>query len=259
VSSACSSAALATSSKRLPAKILVADDEEGLRVGLVANLELEGYQVAAARDGAEAIQLIGETRYDLIVSDVMMPRATGVDVLATARRQGLDTPFILTSAFISEELVTRALGYGLFAMLHKPFAMNRIGEVVARALRRNVVLIVDETPASASSLAEALRRVGLSVDTRGDGASAVEFARSNIVDVCVLDLATQPLATIETCEQLRAVNHRMDIIGISQHAGLERTLGATRCKVATCLRKPVDLRQLLIAIAQVRAAAPVEK
>ena len=142
------------------AKILVADDDEGVRVGLVANLELEGYEVAEARDGAEAIKLIRANSYDLIVSDVVMPSATGVEVLSAVRQQHLDTPFILISAFVSEDLVTRALGDGLFAMLYKPFAMDRILEVVARALKRNVVLIVDDTHAYVSSLAEALRSVG---------------------------------------------------------------------------------------------------
>jgi len=245
--------------KYLPAKILVADDDEGVRVGLVANLELEGYEVAEARDGAEAIKLIHANSYDLIVSDVVMPSATGVEVLSAVRQQHLDTPFILISAFVSEELVSRALADGLFAMLYKPFAMDRILEVVARALRRNVVLIVDDTHAYVSSLAEALRAVGMRVETREDGASAVEFARSNVVDVCVLDLVMQPLDGLETCEQLQMVNDRMDIIAITGLASNEQVRGIARRGVATCLRKPFDVRELLTAIARVRAATPVKK
>jgi two-component system, NtrC family, response regulator HydG len=259
VSGARSAGSLPTSAKYLPSKILVADDDEGVRVGLVANLELEGYEVAEARDGAEAIRLIGADKYDLIVSDVVMPSATGVEVLSAARQRGLDTPFILISAFVSEELVSRALSDGLFAMLYKPFAMDRILEVVARALRRNVVLIVDDTSAYVSSLAEALRTVGMRVETREDGASAVEFARSNLVDVCVLDLVMQPLSGLETCELLQAVNDRMDIIAITGLATNEQVRGIARRGVATCLRKPFDLRELLTAIARVRAATPVKK
>jgi two-component system, NtrC family, response regulator HydG len=259
VSSARSSGSLAKAAKYLPAKILVADDDEGVRVGLVANLELEGYEVAEARDGAEAIKLIGESKFDLIVSDVVMPSATGVEVLSTVRQQGLDTPFILISAFVSEELVTRALSDGLFAMLYKPFAMDRILEVVARALQRNVVLIVDDTHAYVTSLADALRAVGMRVETREDGPSAVDFARKNIVDVCVLDLVMQPLSGLETCEQLQAVNDRMDIIAITGLATNEQVRGVARRGVATCLRKPFDVRELLTAIARVRAATPVKK
>ncbi len=253
------SGSLPPSAKYSPARVLVADDDEGVRVGLVANLELEGYEVVEARDGAEAIELIGANSYDLIVSDVVMPSATGVEVLHALRQQNLDTPFILISAFVSEDLVTRALGDGLFAMLYKPFAMDRILEVVARALKRNVVLLVDDTRAYVASLADALRSVGMRVETREDGASAVEFARNNVVDVCVLDLVMQPLDGLATCEQLQAVNDRMDIIAISGIASNEQVRGIARRGVANCLRKPFDVRELLVAIARVRAATPVKR
>jgi len=259
VSAARSSSSQLKAAKYQAAKVLVADDDEGVRVGLVANLELEGYEVAEARDGAEAIKLISANNYDLIISDVVMPSATGVEVLSAVRQQHLDTPFILISAFVSEDLVTRALGDGLFAMLYKPFAMDRILEVVARALKRNVVLIVDDTRAYVSSLADALRSVGMRVETCEDGPSAVAFARSNVVDVCVLDLVMQPLDGLATCEQLQEVNDRMDIIAITGMATNEQVRGIARRGVATCLRKPFDVRELLIAIARVRAATPVKR
>jgi DNA-binding NtrC family response regulator len=248
-----------SSGKYLPSKILVADDDEGVRAGLVANLELEGYVVVEAHDGGEAIKLIAEQTFDLIVSDVVMPVATGVEVLSAVREKNLDTPFILISAFVSEELVTRALGEGLFAMLYKPFAMERILEVVARALRRNVVLLVDDTRSYVASLASALRSVGMRVEACEDGPSAVVFARSNNVDVCVLDLVMDPLDGIQTCEALQEINDRMDIIAITGLASNEQVRGMARRGVSTCLRKPFDVRELLTAIARVRAATPVKK
>ncbi len=243
----------------LPPKILVADDDDGVRSGLVANLELEGYEVSEALDGAQAIRMIAGKSYDLIVSDVVMPSATGVEVLSAVRRQQLDTPFILISAFVSDELVNRALGDGLFAVLYKPLSMDRTLEVVARALRCNVVLIVDDTEAYVSSLAAALRSVGMRVETCTDGPSAVEFARAHTVDVCVLDLVMQPLDGLQTCEALQQVNDRMDIIAITGLASNEQVRGMARRGVATCLKKPFDVRDLLTAIARVRAATAVNK
>ena len=247
------------SSKPRPRKILVADDDEGVRAGLVANLELDGYQVVEARDGAEAIRRATEQPFDLIVSDVVMPAATGVDVLSAVRKLKLDTPFILISAFVSEDLVTRALGEGLFAMLYKPFAMDRILEVVARALKRNVVLLVDDTQSFVVSLAAALRSVGVRVETCSDGASAVSYAQKNTVDVCVLDLVMEPLDGLATCEALQAVDPRMDIIAITGLATNEQVRHIARRGVATCLRKPFEVKDLLTAIARVRAATPVKK
>lgn len=240
-------------------KILVADDDDNVRAGLVASLELEDYDVSQANDGAEAIQMLAAKTYDLVVSDLVMPSATGVEVLATVRRQHLDTPFILISGFVSEELETRALGDGLFAMLYKPLAMERLLEVVARALRRNVVLMVDDAASPVAPLASALRAVGLRVETCADGASAVEFARTHTVDVCVLDLISQPLDGPQTCEALQRVNDRMDIIAITERASNAQVQGMARRGIATSLRKPFDVRQLLTAIARVRAATPRKK
>jgi two-component system response regulator HydG len=242
-----------------PGKILVADDDDGVRAGLVANLELEGYQIVEARDGAEAIVLIDQQAFDLIISDVVMPLATGVDVLAAVRQRQLDTPFILISAFVSEELVARALSDGLFAMLYKPFAMDRILEVVARALKRNAVLLVDDTHSYVSSLAAALRSVGMRVEACEDGKSAVDFASQNGVDVCILDLVMQPIDGLETCDALQRLDAHMDIIAITGLATNEQVRSITRRGVATCLRKPFEVRDLLTAIARVRAAVPVKK
>jgi DNA-binding NtrC family response regulator len=218
---------------------------------------LEGYQVTEAEDGAQAIAMLERQAFDLIISDVVMPNATGVDVLSALRRCGLDTPLILISAFVPEELVAQALSEGLFAMLYKPFAMERILEVVARAVKRNVVLLVDGTQSYVLSLASALRAVGMRVETCSDGNSAVAFARDHQVDVCVLDLVMQPLDGIDTCEALRNLDTRMDIIAITGSATSGQVRSITRRGAATCLRKPFELRELLTAIARVRAAAPV--
>lgn len=240
-------------------RILVADDDEGVRAGLVANLELEGYDIIEARDGADAISALDREPYDLIISDVVMPLATGVDVLAAVRARKLDTPFILISAFVSEELVARALNDGLFAMLYKPFAMDRILDVVARAMRRQAVLIVDDTESFSASLAASLRSVGMRVETRGDGESALEYAQNHGVDVCVLDLVMKPLDGLQTCAALQGLDARMDIIAVTGEASTEQVRGITRRGIATCLRKPFEVRDLLTAIARVRAATPVKK
>jgi len=244
---------------RAPARILVAEDDDGVRAGLVANLEIEGYEIVEARDGGQAIALLEQQTFDLIISDVVMPIATGVDVLSAVRKRQIEAPFILISAFVSEELVTRALSEGLFAMLYKPFAMERILAVVARALQQRAVLLVDDTHSFVSSLAEALRSVGMRVEACVDGKSAVDYARKNGVDVCVLDLVMEPLDGLKTCEALQAVDAHMDIIAITGLASNEQVRGITRRGIATCLRKPFDVQDLLTAIARVRAAAPVKK
>ena len=69
----------------------------------------------------------------------------------------------------------------------------------------------------------------------------------------------QPLDGLQTCEALQQINDRMDIIAITGLANNEQVRGIARRGVSTCLRKPFDVRELLTAIARVRAATPVKK
>ena len=238
-------------------RILVVDDDEGMRAGLVANLELEGYRVEEAHDGAQAIEMISQRSYDVILSDVVMPNATGVELLSALRRQRLETPFILVSGFVSEALVTRALDDGLFAMLYKPFAMERILKVVARAIQPNVVLMLTPLRSDAASVLSSLRAVGMRVEACEDSASAVSFARTHTVDVCVIDFSLQPEHGRQLCQALQDVNDRMDVIAITGSRNHQQILGLARRGVVTCLQEPFAVRDLLTAIARVRAATPV--
>jgi two-component system response regulator HydG len=228
----------------------VADDDDGVRATLAANLELEGYQVTEARDGGEAILLIGERAFDLVISDSTMPLATGVELLARLRKARLDTPFILISGFLPHDLLGQAFSDGLFALLDKPVQTERILAVVARALRRSTVLMVDD--ASASRLALALRAIGLRIEACADDDSALAYARHHAVDVCVLNLATQSVHGTRLCEELNALDPDVSIIAISEHA-TEASPRGERPSYAAWLPKAHSVLDLLRAIARVRA------
>lgn len=240
-----------------PAKILVADDDDDVRTGLVANLELEGYQVSEARDGAEAIQMLSASVYDLILSDVVMPSATGIQVLSAARSRQSDTPFILISGFVSDELVGRALGEGLFTMLYKPLEMGLTLQVVARALRRSTVLIVVDARPNLASLAVALRAASVRVETCADGPSAVAYAQSHSVDVCVLELAAQSDAGLQVCAALRNADPSLKIIAITTCP--DEPLGPSLPAGIATLQQPVGARDLLSSIGHARATAAANR
>jgi len=66
--------------------ILVVEDEENLQDALKLNLELEGYEVSTASDGAEALRKVNEEYFDLIILDIMLPEIDGISVCETIRR-----------------------------------------------------------------------------------------------------------------------------------------------------------------------------
>ncbi len=236
-----------------PPRILVAEDDGGVRVGLVANLELEGYEVIEAQDGSRALELLDEHRFDLVISDVVMPKANGVEVLRGLRVRWPETPLVLISAFVSESLIAAAVSEGLYAMLYKPVGMQTVLRTVGRALARRPLLVVDDAEEYATSLAANLRALGMFVETAFDGDSALAAAERHGVDACILDLMLPPAGGIELCRQLRRQDPQMDIIGITGASDPNLLRSIAREGVTTCLRKPFDVTSLLTALVKARS------
>lgn len=118
------------------AKILICDDEEGLRTVLRRYAEFEGYAVTEAKNGMEAVKLCGEDRFDIIVMDVMMPELDGFAAVKEIRKKA-DTPVIMLSA--RGEEYDKVLGFeiGVDDYVVKPFSskemMLRIHAILRRA------------------------------------------------------------------------------------------------------------------------------
>jgi DNA-binding NtrC family response regulator len=238
-----------------PTRILIADDDDGVRSGLAANLELEGYSVTEASNGEQALRLIEEQSFDLVLSDVVMPEANGVDVLRGLKSKSPSTPLLLISAFVSESLLSEAVDEGLYTMLYKPVAVNEVLRLVGRALARRKMLVVDDAEPYLASLAASLAVTGLSVEAVRDCESAVAFARQHPVDVCVIDLMMAPRDGVETCQALREIDGDIEIIAITGSSDPELVRRVSRQNIFGVLRKPFEVRDLLGAIVRARSSS----
>jgi len=120
-------------------KILVVDDEAKTARFLRKGLREAGFVVDVAGDGEEAIHLAGELPFDLIVLDVMIPKADGWQVLVTLRGHGIETPILLLTA--KDAVADRVKGFELGAddYLVKPFAFSELLARVKSLLKRSPV------------------------------------------------------------------------------------------------------------------------
>ncbi len=119
------------------AKILIAEDEPHMRLGLKDNLEFESYEVELAKDGQEALQKATRLPFDLIILDVMMPELSGFDVCKQLRKKEIDTPIIFLTA--KGEEIDKVLGLELGAddYVIKPFSLRELLARVKAVLRRS--------------------------------------------------------------------------------------------------------------------------
>ena len=116
--------------------VLVADDEEGIRVLCRVNLELSGYEVIEAADGLSALDTARAEKPDVIFLDVMMPTMDGWEVLHFLKEdpETADIPVIMLTARTSEADQIRAWGEGVLQYLAKPFSPQLLEEYAGLAL-----------------------------------------------------------------------------------------------------------------------------
>ena len=119
-----------------PPRVLVVDDDRAVRESLRRSLEFNGYAVALASDGAEALAGIGSLAPDVVVMDVMMPRLDGIETTKALRAAGNDLPILVLTARDAVGDRVEGLDAGADDYLTKPFALQELLARLRALLRR---------------------------------------------------------------------------------------------------------------------------
>ena len=124
-------------------KILIVEDEPGMRMGLIDNLEFEGYSVDYADNGNTGLQKIMTNNYDLVLLDVMLPEISGFEICKNIRKQGNKTNIIMLTA--KGEEIDKVLGLEIGAddYVTKPFSLRELLARIKALLRRSEQNISD--------------------------------------------------------------------------------------------------------------------
>lgn len=118
-------------------RILIVEDEPGIALGLEDDLRLEGYEVEVLSDGNTACRRALETKFDLILLDVMLPGKDGFDVCRELRRRGLDSPILMLTAKVQETEKVMGLELGADDYVTKPFGTRELRARIKALLRRS--------------------------------------------------------------------------------------------------------------------------
>ncbi len=140
-------------------RVLLVEDEEGLRLFLGDSLRREGYAVEYAIDGDEGLDKAMHSPIDLIILDIMLPRRSGFEVCQALRSAGRDMPILMLTARSRPEDTVNGLKIGADDYLTKPFNMSELMARVGALLRR--------APAQNGSAADTHKFGDIQVDLRG--------------------------------------------------------------------------------------------
>ncbi len=136
------------------ARVLVIDDKESV-LELMASILEEAHEVTTSSDPQAAMALLRQGRFDVVLTDVRMPGATGFDVLAEVKRSGCDASVVMMTGYASVPDAVAAMRQGAFDYVAKPLQADDVSLVVARALEARARCL-EGAPAPASDFREAV-------------------------------------------------------------------------------------------------------
>jgi len=123
-------------------RVLVVDDDAGLRSAMRRSIALFGYEVETADDGAAAVARIAAGGFNCIVSDISMPNMTGIQMLRAIREHDLDVPVILVTGEPAVDTAVQALQYGALHYLAKPVDLEELERVMERGVRLHRMALI---------------------------------------------------------------------------------------------------------------------
>lgn len=126
-------------SSEVQTRVLVVDDEESVRFFLLKTLKREGFEVEAVPSGRAAVDRLAKAAFDIVLTDIVMPDVSGLDVLKAVHEMDKDAVVILMTAHGSVENAIDALRLGAFDYLTKPFETKELLVRIERGLARRTV------------------------------------------------------------------------------------------------------------------------
>jgi DNA-binding response OmpR family regulator len=114
--------------------ILVAEDEPIMQKTIALRLRKDGHEVLTTDNGREALAMIARQRPDLIITDIMMPYASGLEIVGTIKQLEKKIPVIVLSAMGQENVVLEAFNLGADDFISKPFSPNELSMRVKRLM-----------------------------------------------------------------------------------------------------------------------------
>src|SRR5258707_4749635 len=121
------------------AKLLIVDDERNIRRSLMTFFESLGHMVRAAENGAQAVALLAEIQFDLVLTDYKMAEMSGLELLREIKRRAPECLVILMTAYATVDNAVEAMKSGAYDYVTKPFSLEQIQHTVDKALHVGVL------------------------------------------------------------------------------------------------------------------------
>jgi len=239
-----------------PARILVVDDDRRICELLVETLGAIGYQAEGAFNARTALKKIDTEKFDLVISDIVMPEISGIELLAELQKKKAGLPVVMITGNVYEDFLQGARSAGAAALLTKPFRISQIEQAMEEVLGKKadavVVLVVEDDPIFLEFLGDSLKTRGYAPLKACNAAQALKFAKEYPVRFAILDLNLPDLHGVELLNRLKRENPYLPVALITGQSFSEAE--TTSAGAEWLLKKPFKLEELYRAIESVHPA-----
>ena len=240
-------------------KVLVVDDDQDLRSTVAEFLNLEGFEVAEAGNGLEALLKVKRLRPHGVVLDIMMPRLGGIQALQRMHAFDPAITVVVVSGVADADLHRQAALAGASACLMKPVALADIAAALrgrVRPAREEIapvapaasavgrILLVDDEQEIRETLQEFLAEKGYDVHQATNGAAGIAAVAAVIPDVVLLDIQMPGLGGVDALAAIRAIAPQVKVIMVSGTPNAEVASRALAYGAFDFVAKPIDLAHL---------------
>ena len=229
-----------------PLRVLIVDDNQMMAKTLQDIFKVKGYQAEIAYSGLEALEMVTDTSFDCVLSDIKMPDVNGVELFRTIKASQPDLPVVLMTAYATDRLIEEGLDEGVIAVLTKPLDMSLLLNFFSYLSRERSVVIVDDDPSFCQTLGDILHERGFDVHpmTRPDGVMEQLEDGGRVV---LLDMKLQGSNGLDVLRQIKAHYPTLPVILVTGYrdevaASLETAL---KLSAYTYFYKPLQIEELL--------------
>ncbi|MDR1941757.1 MAG: response regulator [Endomicrobium sp.] len=138
-------------------RILIVDDEQGIRELLVSEFLKFGYEVCSVINGEEAISKLQSEKFDVVITDMKMPEIDGIDVLKYVKENSLNCEVIIITGYATVETALEAMRCGAYDFIQKPFNIDELAALVEKALEKSELKVLAALYESANAVFSKLR------------------------------------------------------------------------------------------------------
>jgi two-component system, NtrC family, response regulator HydG len=229
-------------------RVLIVDDDNDHAESLSDMIEMRGHSAAVANSGEAAIGQFGSGDFDFVLLDVRLPGVNGVDTFLALKRIRPGAQIMIMTGFSVEQLVSQAIEAGALGVLHKPFAVTEVLDLLNKVKQRGRVLVADGDADFVESIVPILESARYSVEVASTGAEALDKLSREHADCLLLNLRLPVVSGAELYAQLVERGPFMPtvlIAGGPQEAEQDERL---RSEASGMLFNPFDPNALLAAI-----------